>query len=545
MDGQKNVYLIGPMGAGKSAVGLKLAQMTGRQFADTDAIVEERCGVDIAFIFDKEGEQGFRGREFQILTELALQSGLVVATGGGIVTQEKNRKALSRNGIVVYLKTSVEQQFERTRYGNTRPLLDNDDPLQKLTSLSAERGPLYEKLADITVVTDGQHVKKVAGTIADMLEKYDGKKKDPRMQTITVELGSRSYPIYIGEGLLSSSEFWAHFRATINIPPKLLIVSDQNVAPHYYKPVQQQLKPVISSSCVLTAGEEHKNIDSYQQILNALIEGGFQRDTAVVALGGGVVGDMAGFASASFMRGIDFIQIPTTLLAQVDSSVGGKTGINHALGKNLIGAFHQPLAVIIDTDTLSTLAPREVRAGLAEVIKYGCIYDTAFFSWLEEHIAELLDLDAAALAYAIKRSVEIKAAIVARDEKEKGERALLNFGHSFGHAIEQATGYSVWLHGEAVAIGMLMAAELSARMGCLDDTEVRRLESLIANAGLAINAGGIDHKALVKAMQKDKKNTATEQRLILLNGLGRSQVRTDCSQSDIDASLTRFNSVSQ
>lgn len=360
------------------------------------------------------------------------------------------------------------------------------------------------------------------------------------MQTLTLDLGTRSYPIFISASLLKSEEFWDSLRAQLNVPEQLLLVSDEHVAPLYAQAVQDGLAPAQTQLLVLPAGESSKNTTTLNRILDTLVEGSYQRDAAVVALGGGVVGDMAGFAAACYMRGIAFIQIPTTLLAQVDSSVGGKTGINHALGKNLIGAFHQPRAVIIDTTTLATLDPRELRAGLAEVIKYGCMYDADFFAWLETNITALLALDAEALSYAIKRSCEIKADVVARDEREKGERALLNFGHSFGHAIEQYTQYKIWLHGEAVAVGMLMAAHLSVHMGLLDEPGLQRIHRLIEAADLPVNAGSCDVDALLVAMKKDKKNTASEQRLIVLNAIGTSEVRNDCPADLVKASLHHY-----
>lgn len=358
------------------------------------------------------------------------------------------------------------------------------------------------------------------------------------MHTLNVNLDTRSYPIYIGEQLVGNASHWQRLASRLHLPERLLVISDDNVAPLYLETLRSALSAHTVDVCILEAGEAHKTLGAISAILDQLVTGGFQRDAAIVALGGGVVGDIAGFAAACFMRGIRFVQVPTTLLAQVDSSVGGKTGVNHALGKNLIGAFHQPVAVMIDTDTLSTLGAREFRAGLAEVIKYGCIYDVDFFGWLEENMPALLALERPALAHAIRRSCEIKALIVARDEKEKGERALLNFGHSFGHALEQVTGYTRWLHGEAVAIGMLMACDLSVQMGYLSDAERQRVARLLSAANLPAQSEGTSIEALQHAMQKDKKNTAADQRLVLLNGLGKSQIRSDCTSAAIAAALS-------
>ena len=291
------------------------------------------------------------------------------------------------------------------------------------------------------------------------------------METLRVELGSRSYPILIGQGLLGErSAFEQHLAAR-----DLLVVSNTVVAPLYLGSLETSLRPRRVVATILPDGESHKTLANVARILDVLVANRFGRDCAVVALGGGVVGDMAGFAAATYQRGVAFVQVPTTLLAQVDSSVGGKTGVNHPGGKNLIGAFHQPVAVVADTGTLATLPPRELRAGLAEVIKYGLICDADFFAWLETHIDALLAGDAAALAHVIRRSCEIKAEIVGRDEREQGDRALLNLGHTFGHAVESATGYKEWLHGEAIGAGLVMAACMSRESGYLTADELDRV----------------------------------------------------------------------
>ncbi|MFK8029205.1 MAG: 3-dehydroquinate synthase [Gammaproteobacteria bacterium] len=543
------IFLVGPMGSGKSAVGKRLSAILEREFIDTDRVVEERSGVEISLIFDKEGESGFRQRETAAL-EYAMSQSAVVATGGGIVTQACNRQLLSATGIVVFLHTTPEQQYERTRYNNARPLLDVDNPLGRLKELWKERSPLYQELAHIVIETDGKRVPQVAKTICQELKRLnvplanvniDREDWDVQnMQTLTVNLGARSYPIVIGNTLMGDESLWKQLAIEVKLPRHLVIVTNTTVAPLYLDKLTSALTDHRIDHVELDDGEQHKHLATFERILNKLVECGAQRDTAIVALGGGVVGDMAGFAAASFMRGIRFVQVPTTLLAQVDSSVGGKTGVNHPLGKNLIGAFHQPEAVVIDTDTLSTLAPREVRAGLAEVIKYGCIFDGDFFTWLEKNMANLVALDAEVLTHAIHRSCAIKAEIVARDEREKGERALLNFGHSFGHAIEQVTAYKQWLHGEAVAIGMLMAAHLSQSMGQLDDASVARLLALTKAAGLPTSAGNLELAALKSAMQKDKKNTSDQQRLIVLKGIGASEVRGDCENELVDAALKAY-----
>jgi len=344
----------------------------------------------------------------------------------------------------------------------------------------------------------------------------------PTQQTITVDLDERSYPIIIGRGLLGGGfDLGAHI-----VGSDCLIVSNETVAPLYLEALKANLHGRSIETIDLPDGEAWKTLETVQTIIDKLADTGSNRDTTVIALGGGVVGDIAGFAAACYMRGVAFIQIPTTLLAQVDSSVGGKTGVNHAQGKNLIGAFHQPRVVLIDTDTLATLPDRELHAGLAEVIKYGAIADQAFFAWLEQNMSALLDRQPDALACAVQRSCEIKAAVVADDEREAGRRVILNFGHTFGHAIEHCQGYGEWLHGEAVATGMVMAAEL----GDLDSTEVARLRALIAAAGLPTAPPAVGAKRLLKAMELDKKVQQKQLRLVLLRTLGDACVTGDYDQ---------------
>ena len=312
-----------------------------------------------------------------------------------------------------------------------------------------------------------------------------------------------------------------------------LVVSNVTVALLYF----EKLKPGLGDAAVdlieLPDGEAHKTVSTVQSILDRLVESKAGRDVTIVALGGGVVGDIAGFAAACYMRGVAFVQVPTTLLAQVDSSVGGKTGVNHPGGKNLIGAFHQPRSVIIDTDTLSTLPDREFRAGLAEVIKYGAIADTEFLGWLEDNMATLLGRDPEALALAIRRSCEIKAAVVAEDEREAGKRALLNFGHTFGHAIENTVGYGEWLHGEAVAAGMLMAAAMSD----IEDAERQRLTSLVEAAGLPVDPPAAGAANLREAMKLDKKVQSNTIRLVLLRRLGDAFVTADYDDAALERAL--------
>jgi len=356
------------------------------------------------------------------------------------------------------------------------------------------------------------------------------------MQTVRIALGERAYDVHVGANLLARPEL-----ITAVLPqPRVAVVSNETVAPLYLDQVCSGLRAakVDVVPIVLPDGEAYKNWETLQLVFDALLANRCDRQTTLVALGGGVVGDIAGFAAATYQRGVPFIQIPTTLLAQVDSSVGGKTGINHPLGKNMIGAFHQPLAVIADTGTLGTLPDRELRAGIAEVIKHGAIRDAAFFAWLEANMSALLAREPAALAHAICRSVEIKAEVVAVDERESGPRALLNFGHTFGHAIETGVGYGEWLHGEAVAAGMVMAADLSCRAGRLSAAERDRLRALVNRAGLPVAPPpGLGPERIRDLMGVDKKVKAGRMRLILLESLGNAAIVADPPESALQATL--------
>lgn len=349
----------------------------------------------------------------------------------------------------------------------------------------------------------------------------------PGVECVDIALGDRSYQIRIGSGLIESASSFDGLPGGRSA----LIVSNETVAPLYLKRLEVALGTLHPRvhSVVLPDGEVHKHWATLNQIFDKLLERQCDRKTVLYALGGGVVGDMAGFAAACYMRGVPFVQVPTTLLAQVDSSVGGKTGINHPLGKNMIGAFHQPLRVICDLETLSTLPPRELSAGLAEVIKYGPIADLTFFEWIEANIDALMTRDAKALAMAVKRSCEIKAWVVGQDERESGLRAILNFGHTFGHAIEAGMGYGSWLHGEAVGCGMVMAARLSRSLGLIDQSFLTRLESLVRKAGLPVVAPVLDLSDNVgrymELMRVDKKAEGGAIRFVVIDGPGRARLQ--------------------
>ena len=360
------------------------------------------------------------------------------------------------------------------------------------------------------------------------------------MKTLQVELGDRSYPIYIGQDLLSKSELVEPYVKGSQV----LIVSNNTVAPLYLDKVKKTFSQYDVKIVILPDGEQYKNLEILNTIYDALLDAKFDRTCTLVALGGGVVGDMTGFAAASYQRGVNFIQIPTTLLAQVDSSVGGKTGVNHPKGKNMIGAFHQPRCVIADSDTLNTLEDNQLSAGIAEVIKYGLIRDMSFTKWLEENMSKLLARDPEALSYAIETSCRCKAEIVAEDEKESGVRALLNLGHTFGHAIETSAGYGNWLHGEAVATGMLMAADLSMRLGNLNQQDIERVDNLLDMAMLPTRAPHhMDYDHFIELMAIDKKVRDGKINFVLFNTLGDAMVTNNFSHDFLRETIEAHRAI--
>lgn len=532
----RNIFLVGLMGAGKTTVGRALAKRLNKRFIDSDHEIEARTGASIPLIFEIEGEASFRQREAEAIRDLTAQQGIVLATGGGAVLNPVNREFLKQRGTVIYLRASVNSILQRTSHDKNRPLLQTADPRKRIEELWHAREPLYREVADLIIETGRTNVQFLVQTILNQLvpnscecqemhADIDQHSQEAGMttlpslsNTLQVSLGDRSYPITIGPDLLPEVELIGqHIQGT-----KVAVVTNTVVGPLYLECLTKTLmaagKQVIPIE--LPDGEEAKNWENLMHIFDVLLAQKCDRKTTLVALGGGVVGDMTGFAAASFMRGVPFIQVPTTLLAQVDSSVGGKTGINHPLGKNMIGAFYQPQAVIADTSTLDTLPPRELSAGLAEVIKHGAIIDAPFFDWIESNIAQLVARDAAALAYAIKRSCEIKADVVRQDEREGGLRAILNFGHTFGHAIEAGMGYGVWLHGEAVGCGMVMAADLSHRLGFIDAQAKERITAVVRAANLPVVAPDLGEERWLDLMEVDKKNEGGKIKFILLKPLG-------------------------
>lgn len=537
-----NIFLVGLMGAGKTTVGRALAKRLNKRFIDSDHEIEARTGASIPLIFELEGEASFRQREAEVIRDLTAQQDIVLATGGGAVLNAENRAYLKSRGTVIYLRASVNSILQRTSHDKNRPLLQTADPRKTIEELSRTREPFYNEVADIVIDTGRPNVQFLMQTILaqlgpehvpvyepassqqDSLPKHSMMSPLSASNTLHVDLGARSYPISIGQNLLGDLQVVAAHIAG----PRVAIVTNTVVAPLYLDRLTKTLEAAGKhvTPIILPDGEEAKNWANLMKVFDVLLAEKCDRKTTLIALGGGVIGDMTGFAAASYMRGVPFIQVPTTLLSQVDSSVGGKTGINHPLGKNMIGAFYQPQAVIADTATLNTLPARELSAGLSEVIKHGAIIDAPFFDWIEANIAKLVDKDATALAYAIRRSCEIKADVVRQDEREGGLRAILNFGHTFGHAIEAGMGYGVWLHGEAVGCGMVMAADLSHRMGFIDLQSRNRISALVQAAGLPTVAPDLGTERWLELMEVDKKNEGGQIKFILLKPLGASVIMT-------------------
>ncbi|WP_034297988.1 bifunctional shikimate kinase/3-dehydroquinate synthase AroKB [Herbaspirillum sp. RV1423] len=541
-----SIFLVGLMGAGKTTIGRALAKKLNKRFVDSDHEIESRTGASIPVIFEIEGEESFRKREAEVIRELSAQQDIVLATGGGAILRADTREYLKQRGTVIYLRAGINQILQRTGRDKNRPLLQTADPRRKLEELSRQREPYYREVADFVIETGRPNVQFLVQAILSQLElttkqtagactapgcaPHDNastvEPAEPAMNastfapiTLQVDLGERSYPITIGHGLLSRPELLTRHVAG----KRAAIVTNDKVGPLYLAQVRKLLEDAGKqvTEIVLPDGEEEKTWASLMKVFDVLLAQKCDRKTTLIALGGGVIGDLTGFAAASYMRGVPFVQIPTTLLSQVDSSVGGKTGINHPLGKNMIGAFYQPQAVIADTATLHTLPPRELSAGLAEVIKHGAIIDAPFFDWIEANIGKLVAGDNAALAYSIQRSCEIKADVVRQDEREGGLRAILNFGHTFGHAIESGLGYGQWLHGEAVGCGMVMAADLSHRLGYIDTAAKDRLTALVKAAGLPVVAPDLGTARWLELMEVDKKNEGGQIKFILIKPLGK------------------------
>jgi len=543
----KCVVLVGMMGSGKSAIGQRLAARLGFPFIDADAEIASAAGLSIPEIFARFGEAYFRDGERRVMFRLLNQGPAIIATGGGAFLNPRTRQRVHERGISIWLDADHETLLKRVRRKNDRPLLQTADPAGTLRRLLDERNPVYA-MADVKVVSrDEPQEVMVEATIDTLLENLpalnEAKRREimhtqslmtqyapcldasAHRETVRVELDARSYDIVIGSGLLA--EAGARI-ASLARGAACAIVTDANVAKLYLPALQSSLDSagLRHVSIVVEPGEGSKSLQTYGRVLEEAIAARIERRDVVIALGGGVVGDLAGFVAASLRRGARFVQIPTSLLAQVDSSVGGKTGINSPQGKNLIGAFHQPALVLAEVDALETLPERELRAGYAEIVKYGLIGDRRFFDWLEADGSGVFESKPDQIC-AIAVSCKAKARIVARDETEQGDRALLNLGHTFGHAFERLVNYDTarLVHGEGVAIGLALALRFSRDLGYCSGQDALRVERHLSSLRLPTRITDIpgwrfDADAILESMFQDKKVERGALTFVLLRGIG-------------------------
>ena len=529
MSDHQNIVLIGFMGTGKTKVGRVLASALGMTFVDTDTLIESQTGMTIPNLFKTKGEPGFRAIEKDIVQSLRGTTGHVIATGGGAVIDPDNMRVLKSLGPVIHLTATPDVILERTGGdASARPMLAGENALQRIRDLLETRAPHYTQ-ANASIDTSAVDIFTVARQVLRTID-------DVATRTIRVDLDADSYDIFIGVSVLRRLGLLLR---SFNLTGRALIVTNPGLRNLYGAVVEDALATAGFEPAVIEVpdGEAQKSLEWASRLYDAMLDHRLDRRSPVIALGGGVIGDLTGFVAATYMRGVPFVQVPTSLLAQVDASVGGKVAVDHPRGKNLIGAFYQPELVLISLDTLNTLPERELRAGMGEVIKHGVIADAALFVYIEQHLDIILNRDANALAHLVARSCEIKAEVVSGDEREQGRRAILNFGHTIGHAIEAQLTYTGLLHGEAVAVGMVCAARIAERMGMLDEASVSRLIHLIERTGLPTTQDGLDVDAILETMLHDKKTVGGQLRFILPTRLGDVEIRDDVPLEFIRASL--------
>ena len=563
-----NLIITGFSGTGKSLVAKEVALRLNWDFLDTDDEIVKQAGKPIAEIFRQDGEARFRELEREMIRKACQQRHTVISIGGGAIVDPQNYELLAKTGLIVCLEAKPETIYERlfreaacNPRTEIRPLLAVDNPLERIRQLKATRQSYYAK-ADWTIHTDGLSISEVAEEViraSRLLRRYAPRNDRERVQSgidkdiaCLVETTTQSYPVFVGYGLLDKL---GEKMKKAALSGTATIISDENVFSLYVSKAEGVLKSAgfAVNSFVVPAGEETKSIDYAIKIYDFLVEHRTERDDIIIALGGGMVGDLAGFVAATFLRGMPWIQVPTSLVAMVDASIGGKVGINHPEGKNLIGAFYQPNLVLADPQTLITLHQRELTSGWAEVIKHGLILDEEFVQFLESNVDKLTKLEPELLTRAIARSAAIKAQVVSQDEKEKeGKRTILNYGHTIAHGLEAATQYKRFLHGEAVAIGMVGAAKLSQRLGLLSSAAVERQQSLLQKFGLptSLRAEAASQRrgrkrsnfklslaGITRAMELDKKVRGKSIRWVLLQDIGEAVIRNDVPQQDVLAVL--------
>ena len=550
-----NLAITGFSGTGKSLVGKEVAWRLHWNFLDTDGEIVKQAGKPIAQIFREDGEGKFRELERETIRRACRQRGMVMAVGGGAIVDPQNYELLAANGFIVCLEAKPETICKRlfaeaacNPETEVRPLLAVDNPLERIRQLKASRQPCYAR-ADWTVHTDGLSVTQAAEEVIRawrLVRGYAPGNEGDEDIACLVETATESYPVFVGYGLLDKLGKKMKQAA---LSGKVTIVSDENVFSFYGSRVERILNGAgfATSSCVVPPGEETKSVGSAVKIYDFLVKHRTERDDIIVALGGGMVGDLAGFVAATFLRGMPWAQVPTSLMAMVDASIGGKVGVNHPEGKNLIGSFYQPSLVLADCGTLGTLPQRELTSGWAEVIKYGLTLDREFFEFLENNVGGLAGLEPELLVQAIARSAAIKAQVVSQDEKEReGKRTVLNYGHTMGHGLEAASQYELFLHGEAVAIGMMGAAKLSQRLGLVPSAEVKRQKTLLQRFGLPTSlrtkgrAPRLSLAGVTRAMELDKKVKEKAIRWVLLADIGKAVIRSDVPEQDVEAVISEL-----
>ena len=535
-----NIYITGFSGSGKTVVGREVARLLGWRFVDTDEEIVRVSGKPVDSIFKDESESRFRELERRCLGEICREERQVVSTGGGIVTDDGNRRLMEGSGIVICLEAQpdtvhrrLKAEMQEAQDPVVRPMLVGPDPLGRIAALKSQRQSGYA-LANWTVHTDHLTPPEVAGEVVrawEMLTQRcsSGPSEDANDVAATVRTSSGAYPVWVGWGILGS--LGERVRRVIS-PGAAYVITDEEVHRHARRAqVSLESVGIPSHMLVISPGERSKSLNTAQRLYGWLASRRAERGHLVLAVGGGVVGDLAGFVAATYMRGVLFGQVPTTLLSMVDAAIGGKTAVNLPQGKNLVGAFYQPSFVLADVQTLETLPRRELTSGWAEAIKYGLILDEGLLRTFEENREAIVSLDQKASTGVVRRSVAIKADVVSRDEKETlGLRVLLNYGHTIGHAIEAATGYGRFLHGEAVSVGMMGAAHIGNALGMLSGDEVERQRAVLEAFGLPVSCQGIDLAAAYEAMSVDKKTSGGSIRWVLLDGIGHAVTRSEVSQ---------------
>ena len=519
----QNIVLTGFMGTGKTAVGKAVAERLGRILIDMDEVIQRKTGKEISAIFADDGEAAFRTMEAELCLELSQEHSLIIATGGGALVPPRNRELMSRSGVVICLTASPDDIAQRLQYATDRPLLATADRTQRITALMELRAAAYNAIPH-HISTSGLSVEQAADAVIRLARRVD-----PHHTRTTVTHREGSYDILIGDGLLVEA---GDLLRRAGLPPGLAaVVTNPSIREAHAETLLTGLReagfqPVIVE---VPEGEAYKTLGTVVSLYDDFVEAGLDRRSPVIALGGGVVGDMAGFAAASYLRGVPFVQIPTSLLSMVDASVGGKTGVDLPQGKNLVGAFKQPALVVIDPETLRTLPAAEFRSGLGEVVKHGMIGDPALFEALE--MGQIIDLPAL-----IRRAVQVKVSVVQEDPFEQGRRAVLNLGHTFGHALEALSDFSL-RHGEGVSIGIAAATRLAARLELCDPALVDRVEGVLQHLALPIRYPGVTPEQVLRAMSTDKKRVGSQLRFVLPRAVGDVDTFSKIDESAVLATL--------